>query len=820
MIRVDNQKYIRRLAGNEYKKNIRSNILMAFAILLTAFLITSILSIGVSYWQAITTRSLLLEGMNYDVRLPEPTSDQIRTAATLPQIEAAGLTVKCAIVDEYQGQSTKMRLFWADEICWEKQCLPAFEFCEGAYPVNENELLLSTQALREIGITEPEVGMPLSLSLSYLSENREKPPGNYTLSGFYRDYSGQSKGYVSEQFYQQSGAKPTDLTQGFLNISLKNSIYTAADIGELGEALGIDDQIIFADYDLFNTFIKMIGSLVLVLLLVLLSGSLFIYNVVYTNVSRNVRSYGQLKTIGMTSRQLRSYVRSQVLVNFFFGITGGLILGNIAANLIVPAMLDAVGADQSPATNHVLNLLINLMAFVFTLITLLISSQKPIKIAGEMTPIMAAGYVSSKYRKKNRRTLNGSKPTHMAFFNIFRDRKKAIVVFLSFLTAMTTFLTVSLVITGNSTKTILNRRYNYDFRVINNQTLENQHAISPEQIEQIHALDGVTEVRRVLSASIYYPYAEGQFDRYFERLAALPIMRGDEKELAQQKSRRFTPPFSGRLVGIDAAGFDEINQNMNGSLNADAFRAGKTAVLESFLEEVSAAEAIGKECTFVYQSGDQEISATVFVADKLTGGSPAYIAGGYSPNIIISDQYFEELVDTPITELVEIEYKEPFNPILDQEIKAIFANTDYISYNSKLDDYEEMKKVEQQTRILGGGLILIIGVLALLNYVNVMAVSLQERSGEFLILGNIGMTVSQIKKMLLYEGIGYALITLILTALIGGPISMMIFKGINRSHTTIILPGLWMLLGVILLLLICMYIPVLLYRLTFFGRKQ
>lgn len=55
-------------------------------------------------------------------------------------------------------------------------------------------------------------------------------------------------------------------------------------------------QIIKADYDTISNFINtMIGLLVL---LVFMSGYLFIYNTLYISVNRDIRYFGQLKTIG------------------------------------------------------------------------------------------------------------------------------------------------------------------------------------------------------------------------------------------------------------------------------------------------------------------------------------------------------------------------------------------------------------------------------------------------------------------------------------------------------------------------------------------
>lgn len=55
----------------------------------------------------------------------------------------------------------------------------------------------------------------------------------FILSGWFLDYSGAEKGYVSEKFYQTTEVLQTDLTQGELKISLINPLYSEGDITEI-----------------------------------------------------------------------------------------------------------------------------------------------------------------------------------------------------------------------------------------------------------------------------------------------------------------------------------------------------------------------------------------------------------------------------------------------------------------------------------------------------------------------------------------------------------------------------------------------------------
>ena len=69
--------------------------------------------------------------------------------------------------------------------------------------------------------------MKLLFSYTVLAEDggQELPEKEFVLCGWYTDYSGIHRGYISEKFYKTTGVKQTDLTQGALKITLKNPLY-------------------------------------------------------------------------------------------------------------------------------------------------------------------------------------------------------------------------------------------------------------------------------------------------------------------------------------------------------------------------------------------------------------------------------------------------------------------------------------------------------------------------------------------------------------------------------------------------------------------
>ena len=154
----------------------------------------------------------------------------------LKQVKSAGVMVKCAIVQACSGTSTdKLQLYWMDETAWEQQCIPALEFCEGHYPSARNEIMLSTYVLSQLGIEEPKWHDAVPY---LLRTGRGSQPGGHLYRRFCAqrllpDYTSFGRCYVAEPFNRWSGARQTDLTQGYINIKLKNPLYSTSDLMEI-----------------------------------------------------------------------------------------------------------------------------------------------------------------------------------------------------------------------------------------------------------------------------------------------------------------------------------------------------------------------------------------------------------------------------------------------------------------------------------------------------------------------------------------------------------------------------------------------------------
>lgn len=786
MLKVNNKEIINDLAKTTYFAHKKRNLLTIMSIFLTTFLICSVLSIGMSYWNTVALRQQRIQGMDYDISLTEPRDDQVSAIRKMENVKYAGLSVKCAVLSKYEDKKLdKIKIFWLDSTCWEKQTIPALDSYTGEYPQKDDEIMLSKSALNSMGIEKPYVGMKLPLTYQSLAENRndENTVKTFILSGWFWDYSGTAKGYVSNEFYQTTGVLQTDLTQGELKISLVNPLYSENDITKMQNQIGLSgNQIIEADYDTISNFCKTIIGLFVLLLFVFASGYLFIYNTLYISVNKDIRYYGQLKTIGTTSVQIRKMINIQVLWNTVIGIPLGLICSAIVGKIIIPQVLHAFNPTIMAKDVEAVSVWAFILATVFSFATTVLSTRKPAKIAQNCSPVEALKYIGDSSSNVKSKIRNGGDIWSMVRINLFRDKKQFGVTMCSLSLALSLFMIMNVVIQANNATNILNHTYDYDLQILNQTLLSDneEQVITDDFIENVKNINGVKDVRTLESVTATVPYQEDVYGEYYKELYHSRYTPGDyDKDINMYKHQADynNNMFSCRIVGIDDLEFDRLNQTLDTPLNKEAFNNGEIAFASKIFIEGNPGIA-GKKVNFSISNADGSNKEETIEIGALID-FPAYYAAGYSPDLIVSDDYFEKLVQQPLIEMIKINYKEPFSKNTEALIMNLITDNHALSVDSKLNRYSEMKNSENQITVLGGSIGLIVMLLAILNYLNMMSASVQNRSKEFAVLESIGMTGKQIKKMVVSESLCYAILSIVVAIIIGLPASYFAFENFN-----------------------------------------
>lgn len=142
----------------------------------------------------------------------------------------------------------------------------------------------------------------------------------------------------------------------------------------------------------------------------------------YISVTKDIRFYGMLKTIGTSPSQIKSIVKMQTIKLSLLGVPIGIFLGIITSFAAVPFALEmfGMGNDGAMPSDISFNPVIYIGTVLFAIITVSVSCRKPAKLAGKVSPVEALKYNgSSKIKYKAKKGTDGGKIYKMAYRNVF-----------------------------------------------------------------------------------------------------------------------------------------------------------------------------------------------------------------------------------------------------------------------------------------------------------------------------------------------------------------------------------------------------------------
>jgi putative ABC transport system permease protein len=462
MTKVNNREPIRRLAFRELKANRKMNFMLILSIVLTCILFTALTSIGgslVNGTQQETMRQVGGDRMaGLKCVLPEDYEKVCRDRAVRDVVYR--VTVGNAANEEFKNFFVEINYAGDEDAAKASFSEPT----TGRLPESYDEIAVSTLVLDALGLPY-ELGTTVPIKLNVDGEISEH---TFKLCGYWQGekvamaqlcwiseaFKDEYAPAPAESFYTQEHPSYAGYWQVDFNYANSWNIEgkTYALLSRLyGSSENAPDVGINWAYTTSSVDGGMIVSCIMMVLVIFAAGYLIIYNVFYINISANIRSYGLLKTIGTTSKQICRMVRMQAAVYCVIGIPFGLIIGILSGKILFKTIMVTINiySAASYALSAKLLVMICLASTAFTFLTVMISCRKPCKIAGSVSPIEALRYnetnIHEKKRDKKTRTIS---PLSVARNNMLRSRKKTIVVVLSLTLSMVLVNTLFTVLKG------------------------------------------------------------------------------------------------------------------------------------------------------------------------------------------------------------------------------------------------------------------------------------------------------------------------------------------------------------------------------------
>ena len=386
----NNGAVIRRLTVRSLKFNKKRNLFIIIAITLTTLLIGFVFSIGMSLVESVKMNQIRFAGTVAHAAVGHPTASQIEQLNALDYVKVVGTGNNVGFVKNTPEMGKiSLTLHYFDKTEWEELRSLAYVDIEGNYPEKENEIMVPLAVLKRLGIDTPYIGMEIPLTYYTDSENKDalisesfRLSGWFTSYGFVQSMNTAGVILVSRELSQKYGK--TVEKDGSATVMFDNSSRVLEYCEKLKQDLGVTENQPVVPAQLYDTDGGSARSSLIALSAVtaflILTGYLLIYNVLYISVSRDVRFYGLLKTLGTTPKQIKRIVVGQILRLCLIGIPIGIILALLLSLKFVPFFISELGAVSTEAVVS-FSPFIYLGAVVFPLLTAILGASKPAKKA-------------------------------------------------------------------------------------------------------------------------------------------------------------------------------------------------------------------------------------------------------------------------------------------------------------------------------------------------------------------------------------------------------------------------------------------------------
>lgn len=455
MIRVANRGCVRRLGFRSMRAAQTRNIVAVLAIALTTVLFTSLFTIASSINYSFQQENFRQAGGDFHATVKRITWEQVEELRTDPLIKEDFARLFVGMPSEVPFNKSHV------EVSYMEPAAAPHYFCEpveGTLPrEGTDEAATDTHVLALLGV-KPEVGAKFTVTFN-LDDGTSRPipvTRTFTLSGWWEYDSAVVANNIllprsaAEELCALGSGDPYSMTGVWnLDVMFKNAMSIEDDIYQVLRNHGYQGEDPQGEHyldtgvnwgysgaQLSNSFDPTTAiAIAALLLLIIFTGYLIIYNVFQISVTNDIRFYGLLKTIGTTGRQLKRIVRQQALILSLIGIPIGLLLGFIIGNKLTPVIMSQMSYKNAFVS---FNPWIFIGAALFALLTVFLSCKRPGRVAAKVSPVEAVRYTEGggsdrKHgkREKLRRAQGGASLPNMAWANLGRSRGKTVVTVIS-----------------------------------------------------------------------------------------------------------------------------------------------------------------------------------------------------------------------------------------------------------------------------------------------------------------------------------------------------------------------------------------------------
>ncbi len=658
------------------------------------------------------------------------------------------------------------------------------ELLAGTFPAREDEIVVSQGILEELG-QEGDIGDTITVPYQIfrggeldLTQQKE-----FRICGFLEDSEANYEkrmytSLISEAFLKNE-VPESEVAYRFL-FQIADEGLTATDeiedrIKNIAQQFDIPEKEMNINHEyLMANYVDpvMVPAIIMIMAVVVLAGVITIYSIYYVSMNQRVQEFGRMKAIGGTKRQIRQIVLREGLCVALFTIPAGLLIGTfISWGTMKWFFRYAVSESNEQFVETAMDILesggvdlycwwVYLLACAVTLCTVYFSLVRPMHLASKVSEVEAMRMqTAGKKRRSRRKGYEFLSVGRLTVRNLTENKKKSAVTILS-MAATGIFLMV--------TATVLSCA---DPRESADNTLVGQYEISPviEENNKEHPERRWSEIQKD------NPLNE-TLRRQIEELSG--VERVDAFSVLRIAGGTFSEEEYQAVNGVPKEYAKELERGITeGGVTYEELKSGDKVIVDSALLHWHPELKTGDKLNLTISDGGRTFEKEVEIA-----AIGEYGSGFSNYNYLImakeavdrmseynSDNYFHVIAD------------KDYDETLEQKLDEIVRSSERVEMRTWKAAYEEWKAALGITRGVCYAFLGILGVISVMNLINTMINSVHVRKKELGMMQAIGMSDSQLMKMLQLEGLFYTAGTLVISVGLGSLVGYPVFLYAKRN---------------------------------------
>lgn len=708
----------------------------------------------------------------------------------------------------------------------------------GRLPQQEGEIALDEYTMGSLGIVY-ETGAPVTLQ--WTDPQGTVHTDEFTLCGWWSSPTNFSEACAWVSAETAKRLVPGYQDENSANITLGVTLYQPKDLEEQAIAMMEDQgvgQVAFTTNLAYNDArqeqaFRQAGQFYAPAILVLVCGFLMVYGIVHVTTAQEQPFFAGLKAQGMTPRQVRRYLWEKGISVTLLGLLPGFLIGFLL-NLAITGRV-ITGMQEDPAI-YFLDWPPFAAAAVCALITVLLAYLPLALRLSRVTPArMVREQIPRRGRGQGRADGLVTLP-RLALRSLGRGKGRTALSAGIMLLSVLLLTTVWMEYVSLQEDLYLSALSPWDYSIIDGSATmsaqrynENSRSITEEMVEEIRRRPEVTSVSALKSREVSLTASKELQQRvvdyynqpYDETMTLKDTQEGYPEWLAGLDRITDTGEYTAVVIGLEGAYLDYVLENCpftSGEFDAEAFADGGYVLVGGAYHEGVSSLAAGE--TLELEGETFQVMGSMMHDNSYLSGSNSAEAS-FTFYYILPLEVFDELYPNQCFRQMAVNIDHSQQASFERYLETFEQGKNRGIGITLRSDYQENFRNARLNMVL---VPLIVGLvlmgIAILNFLNLLVVRAVGRRQEFALYQSLGMTAAQLRRLLLLEGVLYALLlalvlipATVLFALTVMPGVIADFSWVSAYQFT--LAPLWIALPVILVLAVL--VPVICLRLLTRG---